>query len=94
MRRVRRELTEHVGGKPTAIQRALIERCCILSLRVAQMDAQFLEGKTPTLHDTNFSLAWSNALRRTLVALGVNGHAAKPMDAIELARLKYGPPAA
>jgi hypothetical protein len=85
MRRVRAELIEHVGGNPSAIQRALIERAVILSLRVAQIDAQFLaEGKTPTLHDANFAIAWNNSLRRTLVALGVDPVTAKPPSLAEL----------
>jgi hypothetical protein len=70
MRRVRQELTAHCGH-PNTIQRALIERAVILSLRVAQIDYKILAGEELTLHDSNFALAWNNALRRTLTALGV-----------------------
>src|ERR1700674_1928317 len=67
MRRVREELTAHCGGYPSATQRALIERAAILSLRVEQIDAKILAGEALTLHDSNFALAWNNALRPTLV---------------------------
>ena len=87
MRRVRTELVAHVGGNPTFPQRLLIERAVILSLRCAQIDAKILEGQPLTLHDSNFALAWNNALRRTLVELGAEPATAKPMDAMEYGRL-------
>src|SRR5262249_49763616 len=71
MRRVRAELTAHVGGEPTVTQRLLIERAAILSLRVAQLDARILTGELLTQHDNQHGLAWNNALRRTVVALGL-----------------------
>jgi hypothetical protein len=71
MRRVRDELTRHVGGNPSVTQRLLIDRAAVLSLRVAQIDQKILAGEPLTLHDSNFALAWNNALRRTLVQLGV-----------------------
>jgi hypothetical protein len=88
MRQVRADLTAHVGGSPSAIQRALIERAVVLSLRVAQIDAAIVAGKALTLHDANFALAWNNALRRTLVALGLQP-AAAPAPTLEdtLARI-------
>jgi hypothetical protein len=80
MRRVRAELTAHCGGNPNAVQRALIERAAILSLRVAQLDAKIVAGEALTLHDSNFALAWNNALRRTLAALGLEPARAEPLD--------------
>jgi hypothetical protein len=77
MRRVRSDLTRHVGGSPNAVERVLIERAVILSLRVAQIDAKILADETLTLHDSQFALAWNNSLRRTLVALGIDGVAEK-----------------
>jgi hypothetical protein len=71
MRRVREELTLHVGGHPNAIQRALIERAVILSLRVAQIDAKIIAGEELSLHASNHAIAFNNSLRRTLVELGV-----------------------
>jgi hypothetical protein len=71
MRRVRAELTEHVGGHPSVTERMLIERATMLSLRVAQIDAKILSDEVLTLHDNQHALAWINALRRTLVDLGL-----------------------
>jgi hypothetical protein len=72
MRRVREDLLKHLGGHPNTVQRMLIERAVILSLRVAQIDAKILAGDTLTLHDNNAALAWNNALRRTLTALDID----------------------
>ncbi len=79
MRRVRVDLIQHCGGSPSVTQRLLIERAVVLSLRVAQIDQQILAGEPLTLHDSNYALAWNNALRRTLTALGAPA-AAKPPD--------------
>jgi hypothetical protein len=43
MRETRAELAAHVGGRPTAVQSALIERAAQLSLRIAAMDRRFAE---------------------------------------------------
>jgi hypothetical protein len=87
MRRVRAELTAHCGS-PSATQRALIERAVILSLRVAQIDAKILAGEALTLHDSNFALAWNNALRRTLIALGQPAAAKAPTLAEAMAEAR------
>lgn len=71
MRRVRDELTRDVGGKPNAVQRALIERCVWLSLRLAQLDRKIASGRDFTEIDSNTYLAWNNSLTRTLAKLGV-----------------------
>jgi hypothetical protein len=86
MRRVRADLIAHVGGLPTVTQRLLIERAVVLSLRVAQIDAKILAGESLTLHDSNFALAWNNALRRTLVALGIEPARSRPLDPMEAIR--------
>src|SRR5205823_2217501 len=78
LRSVREELTAYVGGRPNPLQRALIERAAVLSLRVAQIDAKILGGEELGRHDNNQALAWNNALRRTLVELGVNQLEAAP----------------
>jgi hypothetical protein len=70
MRRVRTELTQHVGGHPNAVQRALIERCAWLSLRLAMLDKKIASGKEFTEIDSNTYLAWNNSLARTLDKLG------------------------
>lgn len=70
MARTRQDLTEHVGGTPSATQRALIERAVNLTVRVAAMDARFAETGVMTDHDSRTYLAWSNTLTRTLRTLG------------------------
>lgn len=79
LRRVRADLTAHLGGKPSATQRALIERAASLSLHIALLDAKALKaGGVMTDHDSRQYLAWSNALTRTLRQLGNKGVAATP----------------
>jgi hypothetical protein len=84
MRRVRAELTAHCGGALNAVQRALIERAAILSIRVAQVDAKIIAGEALMLHVSNFALAWNKALRRTVAALSLEHGAAKPSDPMAL----------
>jgi hypothetical protein len=76
LKRRREELVAHCGGSPTIAQLALIERCCWLSLRLAQLDAKVASGDL-TLHDSNVYIAWSNALGRALERLGIKGAPAK-----------------
>ena len=89
MRRVRAELTAHCGGNPSAVQRALIERAAILSLRVEQLDAKIVAGEALTIHDSNYALAWNNALRRTLAALGAEPAAAGRAALNGIGRVEY-----
>jgi hypothetical protein len=70
---VRHDLTEHIGGNPSVTQRMLIDRAAILSLRLAKLDQKIIADESFTLHDNNHAIAWSNALTRVLVALGVHG---------------------
>jgi hypothetical protein len=71
VRAVRRELTAHVGGRPSATQKALIERAAWLSLRISQLDAKMADGQAFTDHDHRFYLAWVGTLSRTLRQLGM-----------------------
>lgn len=81
MRRVRSELTAHVGGKPSATQRMLIERATTLSLYVEMLDRKMLEAGAQTEHDSRTYLAWSNSLTRTLRELGLQApDLADPMN--------------
>jgi hypothetical protein len=50
---VRAELIEHVGGSPTAVQRAMIERCAWLSLRLSLLDEKIASGNNFTEVDSN-----------------------------------------
>ena len=71
MQSVVRDLTKHVGGKPSATQSALIERAAMLTLHLALMDARLAErGDGPSERDSRQYLAWSNSLSRLLRDLG------------------------
>ena len=71
MRQVREDLTRHCGGKPSVVQRAMIERVVWLSLRLAQLDRKIADGKNFTEIDSNTYLAWNNSFIRTLAKLGI-----------------------
>jgi hypothetical protein len=67
------QLLEHLGRPPSIVERALITRCARLSLHLELIDEQaFLESKGLTQCDINHYCAWSNALRRNLLALGID----------------------
>ena len=72
LRRFEAMLVEHVGGKPSVVQRALISRAARLALHMELMDERSLvDGHVFTEHDHNFYVSWSNALARLLARLGV-----------------------
>jgi hypothetical protein len=71
IRKVKAELTAHCGGNPTFPQKMMIDRAAILALRIAQIEAKIVAGESLTLHDSNFAIAWFNAYRRTLTAIGL-----------------------
>jgi hypothetical protein len=77
MAAVHAELLEHVGPHPTPVQRMLIQRACVLSLRLAQIDRKIFEEQEFTVIDNNQAVAWQNAMTRCLVALGVRYQAAR-----------------
>ena len=66
---VRAELTTHVGGSPSATERALIERAATLTLHISLMDTKAIEAGGMSARDSREYLAWSNALTRTLALL-------------------------
>lgn len=73
MQTVRGDLTAHIGSKPTATQKALIDRAAWLQLHVSLMDAKTLEEGGPlSERDSRQYLAWSNALTRILRDLGAD----------------------
>ena len=77
VRDTRAELVAHVGGKPSAVQRALIERAAVLTLQVSLMDAKQADGGL-TERDGRQYLAWVNTLSRTLRQLGMTSAADRP----------------
>jgi hypothetical protein len=87
---VRAELTRHVGGNPSAVQRALIERCCWLSLRIAMLDKKLASGRDFTEVDSNVYLAWSNTLARTVARLGLGAPAPASPTLSDYLSKKYG----
>jgi hypothetical protein len=74
MQMVREELTAHIGGSPSATQKALINRAAMLTLHVSLMDAKVLEPGAGPLseRDSRQYLAWSNALTRILRDIGAD----------------------
>lgn len=78
VRTIRAELTAHVGGSPSAVQRALIEQAAQIKLRLATMDRKFAETGEQTEHDSRVYLAWSNSLARLMKQLGLEAAREKP----------------
>lgn len=78
MRRVRDELTAHIGGNPSVTQRLLIERASRLALRLALMDRQSLTTAGLSERNAREYVAMDNGFRRTLTALGMRGAAERP----------------
>ena len=64
----RDELTEHCGGAPNTVERALIERAAWLRLRLALLDTKVASGGF-TETDSHVYLAWANTLSRLLSKL-------------------------
>ena len=77
MRRVKIELIAHVGGKPSATQKALIERIVMLGHQIALMDARHSEGGW-TERDGRQYLAWVNSHSRLIGRLGMKSAAQAP----------------
>ena len=73
IRETRAELLAHVGGKPSATERALIEQLAQIHLRLAMMDRKFAETGAQTDHDSRTYLAWANSYARLLRQLGFQG---------------------
>ena len=66
----KRELVQHLGGKPSATQRLLIERAASYRLRLALLDAKALAGEaTPT--DERWFGHWASGLARIMRDLGL-----------------------
>jgi hypothetical protein len=70
-RRTIRELTAHVGGDPTVPQRILIRRAARLLVMVELMEVKLIENDESSDWASRQILAWVNALRLIMVALGL-----------------------
>jgi hypothetical protein len=84
MRQTREALVQHLGGKPSATEKLLIERAANLQLRIATMDRKFSETGEMTEHDTRTYLAWTGSLSRLLRDLGLKGTPPKPPTVAEV----------
>ena len=82
LRQVRSELTAHVGGKPSATQRMLIERAAVLALRVGMLDRKIMDDGMAE-HASRTYLAWSNSLTRTLRELGLDETQDRPGNRLQ-----------
>ena len=71
--RVRADLTRHVGGDPSAVQRALIERITWLGLHIALMDRRTGADREMSERDGREYLSWVNSQSRLLRQLGLKG---------------------
>lgn len=66
IRRVREDLLKHVGGTPTAIQQALIDRAAWASLQVSTLESHLASGREV---DEPGYLQWTTALMFALANL-------------------------
>ena len=92
-RALRTELIGHVGGCPSAAQRALIDRCAMLQTHLARMDEKVFGQGEMSDHASRQYLAWANAVSRMLQALGLKPTKAAPLSAGEsmnILRDQYG----
>jgi hypothetical protein len=78
IRETRAELLAHVGGSPSATQRALIEALVQIKLRLALMDRRFVQTGEQTDHDSRTYLAWVNTYGRMVNRLGLEAARAQP----------------
>jgi hypothetical protein len=80
MRQVRSDLVHHVGGRPSATQKMMIERAVTLTGYLARLDAEALSPNGLSDHRRREYLAADNSLRRTLREIGLKGAAEKPQS--------------
>jgi hypothetical protein len=84
MREVVAELTRHVGGRPSSVQKLLIDRAAKLHLRLLIMDAATEPGGGMSEKNAREYLCWSNAYTRTLGLLGLRATEARPESLAEV----------
>lgn len=77
----RARLVEHIGGHPNPAQEILIQRAVMLSAHLSRLDQEAFRSGTAV---SGKYIALSNALTRTIRALGVDGPAA-PAERVSLA---------
>ena len=89
MAQIRRDLTAHLGGSPSATQRMVVDRLARVCLRLELFDEK-LAGGTMTDHDARAYGALHNSFRLLLRELGMK---AAPKPAPTLAEILARPAA-
>jgi hypothetical protein len=84
-------LTDMVGGKPSAAQKILIDTCALMTVRLSLVSKQLARGEGLTEGCDRHSLAWSNSLSRALRALGLHDRAESPMTLTEYLKGRQTP---
>jgi hypothetical protein len=75
---VRLALTEQLGGNPTPAQQLLIQSVSLKALRCELLTRRVLCEQNIKSNNDNHLLAWMNAMRRDLQALGLDTAPATP----------------
>ena len=83
MKEVRQELVAHVGGKPSATQRMMIDRVAVMMLRMELLDKEAMNGTPMADHDQRAYLGWANSVSRMLRHLGLKALPARPLTMAE-----------
>lgn len=68
-RTIEKDLTAHVGGAPSAVERLLIQSASMKGTRLALLSESILDGRD--IGNDGQALAWANSFERTLIALGL-----------------------
>jgi len=82
MAAIRKRLSDHVGGSPSATEMILIELSCILALRVALLSDVVLSSAAIDERDDRQLVSWINSLARIMDRL--KGAAAAPPSITDL----------
>jgi hypothetical protein len=78
IRAYQRGLMEHIGGKPTVVQKRLVERAAMLALHLLKFDQRAHRAGELSDRSLRDYLSAHNSLTRTLQAIGVQ---AAPVEA-------------
>jgi hypothetical protein len=72
------ELTAHIGGDPSVVQRLLIARAARFAVIVELMERKIIEKGTPGDLEGRQVLAYANSLRQVLAMLGLERASDRP----------------
>ncbi len=68
----RQELIEAVGGNPTPVQQSIIDRIPFCEWYCVELERRIVNGENVDSYGGQY-LAWVNTVRRSLLALGLDG---------------------